>query len=762
MTGPDSSARILHERPPSLAGENESSRADMRGAFAGGVERIVDHYESGTESVAVQGPISSMKTWLLTCTAEEFMDRSKRPVVLTPQRVNRRDVVERLDTFGVPYVERPGRKDLCAWDEWRESVGRVDERICSTNGCDLYPDNGVEEVARKALGSYRLQYGGPIQLDQETVQDLAAQQDVCPHYLLEGLRDLVEDERPAEVATYAKAVMSDDLSASDLALLDESHAVGISAGRRTTEVDLSAVGDAVEEVNERVQSSSRKTLVDARQDIKPFAGAVQHWQESSETRTVTPDELFEGTDAKLGDAFQALEDVRRESMADLKQAVASGAEERIEETRERYNRLRDVVEFLAQVRSYRSGESDFVHTRYEARGETVNETVFRRVTDDQPAIDSTDIYDAWRDAGTHPAITDRWGGLLDHHIEEVWDGRHVEPGGDRDRPGVPRGGLPEIRSVTDADTLVGYSATHSELSDPARSPDDLRRTAHRLVAAPLRLRSDGDDSRGFDGRESVDAATPWFRDMIRRAKEETDAQLAAVPINTRNGVKWEAMPVRKLDLPDHVGGTERPAGLVPNSRGAIGDKGLEDLPIDAVLCGVQVQSPSATARRLVSLWELLAADHDDPAEALQTGWRLLAQHAVSATIQAAGRFRTEATNVLFERPELVELAGFECDRLSPLMDGFAGALAREIERAKAEYRRRSDPVRVAKVVRHLERTDSKAPTRAQYLSAFRDAYDATEQEATQAFEAASDTGKVKYVAGRLRVKSKGESGVGPG
>jgi hypothetical protein len=575
---------------------------------------------------------------------------------------------------------------------------------------------------------------------------------------LEELRDLVEDERPAEVATYTKAIMSDGWSSSDVALLDESHSVGTSADQRTVEVNLPAVSDAVEKVDERVQSSNRKTLADARHDIKPFAGAVQLWQESSETRTVTPDELFEGTDAKLGDAFQALEDVRRESMADLKQAVASGAAERVEEARTRYNRLRDVVEFLAQVRSYRSGESDFVHTRYEARGEAVNEMVFRRVTDDQPPIDPPDIYDAWRDAGTHPAIEDRWGGLLDYHIEEVWDGRHVEPGGDRDRPGVPRGGLSEIRAVTDADTLVGYSATHGELPDPARAPGDLRQTTHQLLAAPLRLRSDGDDSREFDGWESVDAATPWFRDIIRRAKEETDAQLAAVPINTRNGAKWEGMPVRKLDLPDHEGGTERLTGLVPNSRGAIGDKGLEDLPIDAVLCGVQVQSPSATARRLVSLWELLAADHDDPAEALQASWRLLAQHAVSATVQAAGRFRTEATNILFERQELVELAGFECDHLSASMDGFAGALGREIEQAQSEYRRRHAPVRVAKVVRHLEQTESKAPTRKQYLSTFRDAYGATEQEATEAFEAAADADRVEYAAGTLRTKASGESG----
>ncbi|QAU12833.1 hypothetical protein EKH57_08890 [Halorubrum sp. BOL3-1] len=727
------------------------------------MEQIANHYESGAESVAVQGPISSMKTWLLTCTDEEFVSDSKRPVILTPQRVNRQDVVERLDTFGVPYVERPGRKDLCAWNEWRDSVQRVDERICSTNGCDLYPDDGVEEAAREALESHKLHQGDLVQLDQERVQDLAAQQDVCPHYLLEALRDLVDDERPTELATYAKALMSDDWSSSDVALLDESHAVGTSADPRTAEINLPAISDAVEEVNDFVQGSAREALVDARHDIKPFAGAIEAWKESSEARTVTPDELFEGTDATLGDAFQALEKVRPESMSDLKRAVVSGATERVEETRARYDQLRDVVEFLAQVQSYRDGESDFVHTRYEAQGEAVNEMAFRQVTDSQPATETSDIYDAWRDEGTHPAIEDRWGGLLDHHIEEVWDGRHVEPGGDRDRPGVPRGGLSEIRAVTDADTLVGYSATHSELSDPARSPDDLRQTAHQLVTAPLRLRSDGDDSHEFDGRESVDADTPWFQNMIRRAKEQTDARLAAVPINTRNGAKWEAMPVRKLDLPDHGGGTEHVSGLVPNSRGAIGDMGLEDLPIDAVLCGVQVQSPSATARRLVSFWELLAADHDDPTEALQAGWRLLAQHAVSGTIQAAGRFRPEATNIVFERPELVELAGFECDRLSASMGGFAGALAREIEQAQSEYRRRRAPVRAAKVVGHLEQADSKAPTKNQYLSKYQDVYGADEAEATEAAFLAAEDGRIEFGAGTFRLKSALGSGPeGPG
>jgi len=165
------------------------------------------------------------------------------------------------------------------------------------------------------------------------------------------------------------------------------------------------------------------------------------------------------------------------------------------------------------------------------------------------------------------------------------------------------------------------------------------------VTAPLQLRSDGDESPGYHGRTSVDAATPWFQALVRQAKEEAGARLAAVPINGTNEAKWEAMPVETLELPTSGGGVGGQAGLVPHSRGAIGAKDLEQLPIDAVLCGVQVQGPAATARRVVALWELLAPEHDDPTDALERGWRLLAQHAVSGTIKRpAGSAPTPRTS----------------------------------------------------------------------------------------------------------------------
>jgi hypothetical protein len=191
-------------------------------------------------------------------------------------------------------------------------------------------------------------------------------------------------------------------------------------------------------------------------------------------------------------------------------------------------------------------------------------------------------------------------------------------------------------------------------------------------------------------------------------------------------------------------------GLVPNTRAAIGEKGLEDLPIDAVLCGVQVQSPADTARRLVALWELLAPEHEDPKTALDRSWRLLAQHAVSGTIQAGGRFRSEATNIVFEHPGLIDLAGFEYEELSPSMGGFAGAFAELFERVRSNHTKETGAVSAARVVDYLKRSASKSPTRKQYVSKFVEMYNASEDEATLAFKAAVEQGRLEYTAGRLR------------
>lgn len=760
--------RLLYETPASLVDANAAPPAAMREAFAGDVERVVSHHETGTDLVAVQGPISSMKTWLLTCTAEAFLDRAHRVAILVPQKTNRRSLVDRLEQFEIPYIERPGRRDLCVWDAWQETVGRVDERICSSNGCPLYPDGrDMEQLAGEALGKYRLGAGASVQLSEETVKGLAAQLEppVCPHYLQEALAEMLGNEGVVRVATYAKAFKSADAGewlSADVALIDESHTVATDTSRAVLGVDLSAIVAALAAVYEYLEGSSTKLSYEVVHDIEPLVSALRDWRTASWERPVSPDELFDEAAISLSDAFGDLGRARSEVMAELRRAVSSGRSERANRLGAIDGQLQEVVGFLSRIQSYRDGDLDFVHTRYEARGEAINDVEFRRVADRDAASTPREVYEAWCEEGTAPAIEARWGNLLDPYIEAIWLGRTVSPGGDRSVPGAPLPALAELRSITGAETMIGYSATHNDVSDPARPAGDLRRTAHRVVTAPLQLRSDGDERSDYNGRTSVDAATPWFRSLVRRAKNETDTRLAAVPINSKNEAKWEAMPVERLELPDGRGGTGRQTGLVPHSRGAIGDKGLEQLSIDAVLCGVQVQSPAETARRVVAFWELLAPEHDDPAEALERGWRLLAQHAVSGTIQAAGRFRTGATNIVFERPGLVELAGFECERLSPSMDGFAGAFARAFAEARERFERRRRPVRAAKVVRYLERTPSKSPTRAQYLSKFSEVHGATEREATRAFEAAVEAGMVEYVAGVLRTTPGHASGRGPG
>jgi len=394
---------------------------------------------------------------------------------------------------------------------------------------------------------------------------------------------------------------------------------------------------------------------------------------------------------------------------------------------------------------------DFVHLHSETRGEDIHETQFRRVKSLIVGSTPNEVFEVWKNRGTHPTINDRWGGLLDHYIQAVWEGRAVFAGGNAVVLGALETPLDTIRSVTGANTVVGFSATHNETSDPSRSPDQLRTTAHDIAAAPLQLRSPGDQRSDYHGKTAVDGQTPWFRSIVESAKAETGDQLAAVPINASNKNKWKGMPIEAFEVPDGKGSTTTTDGLVPHSRAAIGAKDLESLPIDAVICGVQVQSPADTAKRLISFWELLAPEHDDPTEVLEKSWRLLAQHTVSGTIQAAGRFRTEAVNIVFERPELLELAGFECEDLSPDMDGFAGSFARIFRDVAAAHKREKDAVRATKVVRYLEENPSKAPTQDQFLSSFCEMYQADVSEATEAFRTAVDAGRIEYRASRLRI-----------
>ena|GEM_PF-3815244 len=765
MTALVRSERLLYELPTALANSEDASPNTMRDALEDDVAQLVEHHEGETDLVAVQGPISSMKTWFLTCAAGAFLDRGCRVVALVPQRVNRRDLIGRLETFGVPYVEHPGRADLCTWESWLETVGRVDERTCSTNGCRLYPedrDEDLHRLAEQALSKHKLETGGPVQFDEETAKDLAGGLDkpVCPHYLLEAVAEIVPNSEAVRIATYAKAfedIDADKRLAADVALLDEGHTVAADVGRATTTVDLPAIATALRSVYQTLEESADRQAQDAAQDIEPVELALEDWTEASRENTVNPRQIFAESPITLTDAFDALESANSAIMSKLRRAVRSGDQERVWRLGEIYGRLRDVTMFLSRVQSYVEGDLDFVHTRYEVRGETTNETEFRRVATRDPASTPREVYQAWCEEGTHPAITARWGDLLDSHIEAVWSGRNVLPGGDHAIPGAPPSPLTQLHSTTGSGTLVGYSATHNEASDPARPHGDLRRTAHRLAVAPLQLRSEGDERTDYHGQTTVDPTTPWFCELVRQVRNETDAQIAAVPINGKNADKWETMPVETLELPDGRGGTSFVPGLVPHTRGAIGDKGLEDLPIDAVLCGVQVQGPADTARRLVELWELLAPDHEDPTAALERSWRLLAQHALSGTIQAAGRFRPEATNIVFERPELVELAGFEYELLSQSMGGFAGEFTRAFGKLKADYERRRDAIRATRVVEYLERTPSNSPTRNQYLSKYREMYDATEQEATRAFEAAVESKKVEYSGGMLRAVSDGEA-----
>jgi len=766
VTTAGQNARILYERPTSAGDSDGLSPEAMRRAFSDDIANLVEYHEAETDLVAVQGPVSSMKTWLLTHTAETFLDHGYRVVVLVPQKINRQRLIDRLGRFDVPYVEHPSRLDLCAWKPWKETVGHVDEQTCSTNGCSKYPDDqDIERLAEQALGIHRIETGGPVQLDEQTAKDLATKLDqpACPHYLLASMAQLVHNDEAVRVATYAKATedaAANERLGADVALLDESHTIAADVSQMTTGADLPDITAALTAVESLLSDSARQRVQETASDIELLKCELEDWHRTSREQAVDPDRLFSTTSVTLTDAFDILRRADGIIMDEMRRSVRSHQDgtERLSNV---YSRLRDITAFFSRIQRHRDGDLDFVHTRYEARGESVNEIGFRRVTDRSAASNPREVYEAWCEQGTHPAIEERWGGLLDHYIEALWSGRNMVPGGDRDVPGVPLQPLENLRLTTGADTLIGYSATHNEASDPTRPADDLRRTAHRLVTAPIQLRSDGDQRPDYHGQTSVDAATPWFRKLIQMAKERTDSRLAAVPINGTNKAKWEGMPVETIEFQGEKDGAEKQAGLVPHSRGAIGDKELENLPIDAVLCGVQVQGPADTARRLVTVWEQLAPAHEDPTAALERGWRLLAQHAVSGTIQAAGRFRTDAVNIIFERPGLIELAGFEHERLSPSMSGFPGEFAQLFESVRRNHQRQREAGRATRVVGYLERQESKAPTKEQYLSKFCEVYDATNSEATQAFEAAAEAGKLEHVAGMLRIVSEGEAGASP-
>ncbi len=749
--------RLVYKKPAPLEGSTAASPDEMRKAMRGEIRRLSELHDDGADLIAVQGQVSSMKTWFLTATAEEFFDRAHRVVALAPQRVNRRSIVERLSKFGVPHIEHPSRLDLCVWEPWLETVGRVDERTCSSNGCPLYPDDrDLEELAEQVLGIHMQDTGGTIELDVSTVKSLAERLDasVCPHYLLSAMAEIASERDAVRVATYAKAFRGADAGnqlASDVALLDENHTVTADTAQLRTNVDLLSIVTAMNNVCDLLNNTTDERAYQVAHNLRPVEEALEAFEKSSRERPVDPEELFAENSITAGRVFESLHQAEDVIMDKLARRVRSERRDNIERLDGASRHLQKLNKFFSRVKAHNNGEFEFVHTRYEARGELVNDIAFQRVSERNAACELNEVYRAWETEGTHPAISRRWGNLLDYHIKEVWSGRVVVPGGDRDEPVPPPSPLANLCSITDAGTVIGYSATHNEVSDPARSADEPRPTAHRLVTAPLQLRSDGDDRTDYHGKMAVDAATPWFRELVKRAQERTEAKIAAVPINSSNAEKWKKMPVEELELPDGRGGSRRQPGIVPHSMAAIGDKGLEELPIDAVLCGVQVQGPADTARRLIELWELLVPDYDDPVEVLETGWGLLAQHAISGTIQAAGRFRTSAMNIVFERSELIELAGFQHERLNPSMEGFAGKFAQLFRETESEYERSVDVIRAARIVGRLEKNASKAPTRAQYTSTFKEAYNSTDEAATLAVKRAIGAGKVDYVNGTLRL-----------
>ena len=85
------------------------------------------------------------------------------------------------------------------------------------------------------------------------------------------------------------------------------------------------------------------------------------------------------------------------------------------------------------------------------------------------------------------------------------------------------------------------------------------------------------------------------------------------------------------------------------------------------------------------------------------------------------------------------------------MDGFAGSFARIYRDVAAAHKRKQNVARAMKVVRNLIESPSKAPTQDQYLSSFCEMYQADESEATEAFRAADDAGRIEYRASRLRL-----------
>jgi hypothetical protein len=141
---------------------------------------------------------------------------------------------------------------------------------------------------------------------------------------------------------------------------------------------------------------------------------------------------------------------------------------------------------------------------------------------------------------------------------------------------------------------------------------------------------------------------------------------------------------------------------------------------------------------------MLAPRHRDPGEALARSWRLLAQHAVAGTIQAGGRFDWDATNLVFERPGLFELAGFRVREARPDDPGLAGAFAAEVDRLETEWRADRDAVRAKRAAGYLRRAEGKSATINQCVAYLRDAHGLDDGDARALLSEAGENGHLRY------------------
>lgn len=721
----------------------------MLGELSDDIVSLIQLIGQGRRFIPVEGRVSDYKSWLAAAAAMELSDDDMNVTMFSPQRANRESGVDKLTYFGANLLEHPSRLDMCIWEPWKDRVGRVDRSTCEAINCPFYVDgeDDIDERAMDAAESHLLETGGSVQMTAEEFRTAGStdRQNACPAQLYLSLRKTEITDGTVNVATYSKAfqdaaISSDDPLDSDVVLLDEAHTVAANTDVVTHDVkpDMlrSSMTTVVEYLNDQPGRWSNRAL----EELEGLRNALDHWLAVSRDQHVSPEDPFDADAVSLSDAFSALDRVDSRLTQQMNRANTRGDWTQTERAASPFKASKYVRGFLSRVMSFRDGDADFIHSRYEENGELVNEMAFREAEEEVDIHDGCspgEIYQEWLESGTHPAIQQRWGPLLDRYIESLWDGRQVRSS--EGMPSAPVMPMEKLRRIAGADATVTLSATHNELSDPTRDPDRLRPTRHELLTAPTFLRTGGSGSEMYDGSDSVSPETPWFRSLFSQAKEASGDSVSVVPVNFANRRKWEGLPIETLEVDG-----EEELGVVPHSRGSIGEKGLEELEIDTVVCGVQVQSPAPTARRLVQWWELLAPRHDDPADVLDKSWRLMAQHAVSGTIQAGGRFDWDATNLVFERPELLRLAGFEARPATPEDDGFAGAYAAAHERKKGSWSDQRDSLRAARVVSYLNDAGGKTASPKQFVGQYTRVYDGADDEgARRALWLASEDGRVE-------------------